>query len=576
MTSIGIDFGTTNSVAALHGPGGAEVISIGDPPAEWEELGGFSRILPSVVSVEESGHLKFGWEAKLSWSPRRFEAVKRLFKEDEVVHAGDQDFLVEEVAASIFRHIRSRVVANGVDFDSAVITVPANSRGLARYRTKVCAGLGEIEPIALLNEPTAAAMAFSLRQLRSDQSILVFDFGGGTLDVTVLEAREGVFFEQGSRGLEKLGGMDFDAAIMREIAEDVPGSEGWTPEDKARVRIEIEKAKIRLSNGTIDETVIVVDGVLPGYRLTLPRFNEITRHLVERSGTAIQAVMADLRMSPSDVDALLLVGGTSKVPAVRQFASELVGREPETGVDPMTAIAEGASIAAAILDGRLDNHDFFVSTEHALGTVTLDVQARGLRFSTVIPRNQKLPARQTEVFHPIFDDQESVMVSVIEGDPDKPVDDPANQILTEFEVPIDPPRPVEEAGFELTYTYDTDGLLHVEVKDMLTGQALTDAVTVSFKGARGGSELVSMAGRVRTMVDGGQVQSDQSTPTTHSDPTTAELLTRARTRVIPFLDDADAQPLLDLCAALENASPDDEGDIQDQLEAELRKYSYLF
>lgn len=576
MTSIGIDFGTTNSVAALYGSNGAEVISIGEPPAEWEELGGYSRLLPSVVNVDDEGRLRFGWDAKLTTSGRRFEAVKRLLKEEEVVNAGDHDFLVEEVAASIFRHIRSRVVGNGIDFGSAVITVPSNSRGLARYRTKVCAGLGEIEPIALLNEPTAAAMAFTLRHLRSDQSILVFDFGGGTLDVTVLEARDGVFFEQASKGIPQLGGMDFDAAIMRAIAEDIPGSEQWTPELKARVRIEIEKAKIRLSAGNIDETVIVVEGAIPGYRLTLPRFNEITRHLVERSGSAIEAVMRDLRMGPGDVDALLLVGGTSKVPSVRQFAAEKVGREPEPGVDPMTAIAEGASIAAAILDGRLDNHDFFVSTEHALGTVALDVQARDLRFATVIPRNQKLPARQTEVFYPIFDGQESVMVQVVEGDPEKALNHPDNQILTEFEVPIDPPRPIDQAGFELTYTYDTDGLLHVEVKDMVTGQALTDAVTVSFRGARGGGELVSMAGKVRSMVDSGRVEeSTTSTPAVH-DPRSADLLTKARTRVIPFLDESDAEPLVELCAALEAADVDHREQLQDQLERELRKYSYLF
>jgi len=535
MTSIGIDFGTTNSVAALYGSNGAEVISIGEPPAEWEELGGYSRLLPSVVNVDDAGVLRFGWDAKLTASGRRFEAVKRLLKEDEVVNAGDHDFLVEEVAASIFRHIRARVVANGIDFDSAVITVPSNSRGLARYRTKVCAGLGEIEPIALLNEPTAAAMAFTLRHLRSDQSILVFDFGGGTLDVTVLEARDGVFFEQASKGIPQLGGMDFDAAIMRAIAEDIPGSEQWTPELKARVRIEIEKAKIRLSAGNIDETVIVVEGAIPGYRLTLPRFNEITRHLVERSGSAIEAVMRDL-----------------------------------------TAIAEGASIAAAILDGRFDNHDFFVSTEHALGTVALDVQARGLRFATVIPRNQKLPARQTEVFYPVFDGQESVMVQVVEGDPDKDLTDPDNQILTEFEVPIDPPRPIDQAGFELTYTYDTDGLLHVEVKDMVTGEALTDAVTVSFRGARGGGELVAMAGRVRSMVDSGTVDESAPAPSTVQDPRSSDLLAQARPRVIPFLDDSDAQPLVELCAALESADAEQRGPLQDQLESELRKYSYLF
>lgn len=490
MTAIGIDFGTTNSVAAYYGSSGVEIIPIGEPPADWAALG-FDKVLPSVVAIDDNRNLSFGWQAKTMDTDRRFEAIKRLFKEEEIAVAGDEEYFVEEIAASIFRHIRSRVVANGIDFESAVITVPANSRGLARYRTKVCAGLGEIQPIALLNEPTAAAMAYTKRQLIDDQTVLVFDLGGGTLDVTVLESKDGIFFEQASKGIPQLGGMDFDSAILRAIAEDYPDSERWSSTDRARLRLEVERAKIELS-GSKDE-VTIVDEAMPGYRLTLPRFNEITRHLVERSGSAVQAVMRDLRMGPNDVDVLLLVGGSSKIPAVRQFVSELVGQEPATGVDPMTAVGEGAAVAAAILDGRLEDNDFFVSTEHALGTVTVNPREARFEFSPVIPRNQKLPARQTETFFPVVDGQESVRVVVIEGDPSEPVEHPDNQILTEFEVPIDPPRPASEAGFELTYLYDTDGLLQISVVDMLTGKRMTDEVTVSFKGAKSGEDLVSMS-----------------------------------------------------------------------------------
>jgi molecular chaperone DnaK (HSP70) len=296
---------------------------------------------------------------------------------------------------------------------------------------------------------------------------------------------------------------------------------------------------------------------------------------VDRSGTAIAKVLADMRMAAGDVDVLLLVGGTSKVPAVQQYVSELVGREPAPGVDPLTAVAEGAAIAAAILTGEETQSEFVVSTEHALGTIVLDTQAVELRFSPIIARNQKLPARQTQTFYPIFDDQESVRVSVIEGDPTEPVVHPANVILTEFEVPIDPPRPVSEAGFDLTYTYDTDGLLHVDVVDAMTGAALTQSVTVAFKGARDPRELVSMAGRVRSALDGAELPDAHATAAT-LDPRSHELITRARSKVVPFVDDGEAKVIQDLVQRLMDANEGERAEAQAELDSELRKYSYLW
>jgi molecular chaperone DnaK (HSP70) len=573
VTAIGIDFGTTNSAAAIYTSGSVEVIPIGTPPADWAARG-FDKILPSVVAIDELRTMRFGWDAKMLNTEVKFDAIKRLFKAEEVVTAGGEEFLVEEVAAALFGHMRARVLASGIDFKSAVITVPANSRGLARYRTKVCAGIGDIEPLALLNEPTAAAMAYSKRQVSAEQQVLVFDFGGGTLDVTLLDTRENMFFEQSSKGVDRLGGIDFDNAIMRDLVEHVPGAETWTSGQKNRVRLEVEKAKIELS--ATDEYTIVVEDLIPsGFRLTRPRFNELTRPLVDRSGTAIAKVLADMRMAAGDVDVLLLVGGTSKVPAVQQYVSELVGREPAPGVDPLTAVAEGAAIAAAILTGEETQSEFVVSTEHALGTIVLDTQAVELRFSPIIARNQKLPARQTQTFYPIFDDQESVRVSVIEGDPTEPVVHPANVILTEFEVPIDPPRPVSEAGFDLTYTYDTDGLLHVDVVDAMTGAALTQSVTVAFKGARDPRELVSMAGRVRSALDGAELPDAHATAAT-LDPRSHELITRARSKVVPFVDDGEAKVIQDLVQRLMDANEGERAEAQAELDSELRKYSYLW
>lgn len=574
MKAIGIDFGTTNSVAAEFTSAGPKVITIDSPPADWASLG-FDKVLPSVAALDEQRNLLFGWEAKRLTTSRKCQAIKRLFQREEIATIGDEEFFVEEVAAAIFRHIRNRVISNGIDFTSAVITVPANSRGLARYRTRVCAGMAGIAPLALLNEPTAAAMAYSRRHMADAQNILVFDFGGGTLDCTILDTREGMFFEQSSKGVQRLGGIDFDNAILSAIADEVPGAERWTPTDRERIRLEVEKAKIRLSNSDTDETVIV-DQALPGYRLTRPRFNELTAHLVERSREPIMRTLGDLHMTPSDIDQLLLVGGTSKLPAVRNFVAELIGKEPATGVDPMTAVAEGAAVAAAILSGDLEDSGFFVSTEHALGTVAVDPVARRLVFAPVIPRNQKLPAKQTETFFPLSDYQESVHVSVIEGDPDAELDSDQNQILTEFDVPLDPPRLMSEAGFDLTFHYDSDGLLQIDAVDSQTGRALTDQVSVSFKGARSGRDLVTMAANAESMADEGVIPEKRSrAEALRTDPRSRDLVTKARTKVIPFLEESDASQMIALVEALENATDDALATAQEELEAALMKYSYL-
>ncbi len=435
--------------------------------------------------------------------------------------------------------------------------------------------MGGIAPLALMNEPTAAAMAYARRHDIDQQSVLVFDFGGGTLDVTVLAVNDGMFFEQGSSGIGRLGGIDLDRAILRHIADESPESQGWSPNDKARLSLEIEKAKIRLS-GESDETVIT-DPALGGgaFRLTRPKFDQLTGHLVERSGEAVRRTLADLNMSPDRVDQVLLVGGTSKVPAVRQFVAELLGKEPATGVDPMTAVGEGAAIAAAILKNELADSDYFLSTEHAMGTIVADPIARELRFSAVIPKNQKLPAKQTETFVPVVDFQESVDVTVLEGDPSLPLNHPDNLVLAQFPVPIDPPRPASEVQIDLTYTYDSDGLLHVDVTDGVTDQVLVERVTLSSQGALGGRALVDMASRVRSAVDGGEVVSETVETTRELPPETVALIGTARSKVIPFVDDDDAQELRRLVEVIELSIAGEVDQRHSELEEALQRFSYL-
>jgi molecular chaperone DnaK (HSP70) len=488
LTAVGIDFGTTNCALAQYGAGTVEVIPLDQAPAEWEMLG-LHRVLPSVVALGPDGAPRFGWRAKQQHHDR-VDAVKRLFSQHELVELGGEEVPVEEVGALLFAHLRRAALAQGVDFSRAVVTVPANSRGLARHRTKMCAGLAGVEVAALINEPTAAAMAFGLGA-SDDQTVLVVDWGGGTLDVTVLGLVDGVFLEHASKGIQHLGGLDFDRRIYEQVTTDAGGDTEWDEFARSRFRLELERAKVALS--TQDEMSVALPG---GGRTTLSReqLDRWVAPLVQRAAEPIQRCLRDLGLSTRSIDHLLVVGGTCMMPIVREFVSDMVGREPALGVAPLTAVAEGAAVAAAILAGEHDS-DFFVSTEHALGTVCVD--AGGKRtFSTLIPRNHKLPARGRDAFVRASEGDLSVRVRVIEGDPDKPLDDEDNVFLKAWDVPLDP---TSDGSFDIAYEYDTNGILHVGVTDRVTG-ALLLADDVSTADSLDRPELERVAQRVAAVL----------------------------------------------------------------------------
>jgi molecular chaperone DnaK len=486
MSAFGIDFGTSNCVVARYAAGAVDVLPLDQPPPLWASAG-LDRLLPSVVAVGSGGDVRFGWEAKLGAAPRA-EAVKRLFAAGEVMQLADRSFPVEEIGALIFGHLR-RLVAPRGELTRAVVTVPANSRGLARYRTRLCARLAGIEAVVLINEPAAAAMAFGLHS-GDDQTVLVVDWGGGTLDVTVLELTDGVFLEHASKGVQRLGGLDFDALIIERLAGEIRGSYGWTEADRAALRLEVERAKIHLSQ--VDEVTVALPG---GDRrlLTREEFENWVAPLVQRAYDPVQRCLFDLGLSPSAVDHLVLVGGTCMMPAVRDFVSTVVGREPAAGVDPLSAVAQGAAVAAAILAGE-HPADFFPATEHALGTVCLDAESKPT-FSTIIPRNHKLPARGVASFTPVRDYERSVEVRVVEGDPGVPLDHEDNLVLGTWTVPLGF-RTAAESSFDIACEYDVDGILHVHVTDRTTGKPLFGD-SVSFLERLGpGLDLADLHARV--------------------------------------------------------------------------------
>ena len=568
MTALGIDFGTTNSVVAVQNSTGVEVLAIDQAPVGWAPYG-FDNVFPSVMARDENSRICFGWEAKLK-SSGRFDAVKRMFATQldfAVDDAGDA-LAVEEVATMLFAELRSRTILNGVAAEQAVITVPANSKGRARHRTKLCAGMAGLEVLALINEPTAAAMSYAQRHPESRQ-LLVFDWGGGTLDVTVLQSHDGVFIEQASSGLPRSGGLDFDSRLEKIVRDSIPGLDQLKPAERHALRLEVELAKIRLS--TADATSIELpDG--KSFRITRSRFEQEIEGLLNESRIPLQRCLNELQIGPGSIDALVLVGGTCRIPAVRKFVEDVLKADSDPDINPMTAIAEGAAIAAGILTGQNTSGDFYLCLEHGLGTFTYDGTSTNPTFSTIIRKGTKLPARSTDVFQPLFPTAISVNIQVVEGDPDSPT--PDFTVLKEWDVELKTPYTEDSSReFDLEYHYDVNGILRVKATDQESGTVILDD-DVSYGIAKDRRQLKEMSDRVKTAVNDGVVSEAASVKL--NNPEAMRLIQQARVKVIPFLDATETGPL----EAAVNELEQSQGENSDKALAELRRllapYSYLF
>ena len=569
MTAFGIDFGTTNSVLGSFDGHSVQVVPIDDPPGEWATLG-FDRLLPSVIATTPSGNWTYGWEAKRS--PTRLDAVKRLLATEDSVSVGGTEILAEEAGAALFGRIRSGAAAAGVDFDQAVVTVPANSRGVARHRTRICAGLAGIETTWLLNEPTAAAMAFANR-VGGDQTVLVVDIGGGTTDVTLLQVVDGMFMEQASSGVVRLGGIDFDRAILRNLESQIDGYEAWTEDRRQELRLNIELAKIRLSSQA--DVALQIPEVGPR-RLSRHEVDRWLTPLFEKVDRPILGVVADAGMSLSEVDHLVLIGGGSKVPALRERIAHLVDREPTGGVDPMTAVAEGAALAAGIISGS-SGSSVHVTTEHSLGLVVADPDV-GTSFSVMIERNSTLPFSHTQTYVPWTDYQEEIELIVVEGDERRPLEDEDNIVLDGWSIRLPETRTKDEAAVEVTYSYDQEGLLRIRVVDRQT-DAEIDFRTIAQVAGRDAPTLVEMHRRVEEMA--AEVEPagfpEPADPEFEIPDAVRTVLDRARTNVMPFVSDSDAATVGELADRLESAvGTQDQEPLKLELEQMLRKCSYLY
>lgn len=568
MTAIGIDFGTTNSVVAVHNGSNAEVISLDDPPIEWAPYG-FDRVFPSVMARDDDQRICFGWAAKQR-NTGRFDAVKRMFATQLDIATDDQgeSLAVEEVATMLFAELKQRTVRAGVEASQAVVTVPANSKGRARHRTKIAAGMAGLEVLALINEPTAAAMAYAQRHPEARQ-LLVFDWGGGTLDVTFLQSVDGIFIEQASSGLPRSGGLDFDNKLLELIREFYPGLASLSPEERQRLRFEVELAKIKLSSQDI-ATIQLPNG--NPFELTRARFERAIEGLIRESLQPVQQCLGELNIGKGGIDALVLVGGTCRIPAVRRAVQEYLKMDADPGINAMTAIGEGAAIAAAIMSGQLSNSDFFVCLEHALGTWTVNADTGNRDFSTVIPRGHKLPAKKAEQFFPIDPEHGSVSIEVVEGDPDSKSPDwtTLKQWEVKLHVPYEPGAPRD---FTLEYAYDVDGILEVVAVDNASGVTLLRD-DVSYGVARDKRELKAMSDRVKAAVGSGTLSGASRVQVT--DPESAKLVEQARVKILPFLDSSETGPIEAAVARLESAaSPGEVDSAKAELKRLVSPYSYL-
>jgi molecular chaperone DnaK (HSP70) len=509
--TFGIDFGTSNSVVAHWNGHTAEVLPVdGDNvPAQWR-ISEFEQLFPSVLSVRDLQRtLCFGWEAKTGTS-EPLDAVKRMLGtrsgaerdghiddlevgaqiEEHHVWIGSEKFHSTVAAASLFSRMKEGVSAQLLDLSDAVVTVPANATGGARYRTRAAAALGGVKVRALLNEPTAAAISY-VYDVPILGRFLVFDWGGGTIDVTVLEYKDGLFEEQTSRGITALGGLEFDNALAKLIQQKIGlTADRLTKAERRRWRRSVELTKIALSSVPMDGALFfdLPIGLAPSIskrevKITAAEYTEAINPLIIRALEPVRRALEDLAIAPGDIDAVLMIGGTSQIPQVRHALGELLGhdRVVDSGLcRPMTAVARGAAIYAASLDGELgDDSDFSLVTSYDLGTAFSAGTQRGFR--AIIHRNATLPAEGSQTFQPDKPGASAVRVPVIEGEVGYSADSDRAFPLAAIEVPLpNRDRDVQRNKIEVKFRYNESGILHFTAVHVATGMLLAEREIDSF------------------------------------------------------------------------------------------------
>jgi molecular chaperone DnaK len=467
---IGIDLGTSNSAAAVV-MGGKPVLI---PAAEGTSIGG--KAFPSVVAFTKDGQLIVGEPARrqaITNPDNTIVAAKRKMGSDYVFKIQGKDYKPQQISAFILQKIKKDAEAFlGEKIDKAVITVPAYFDDNQRQATKDAGTIAGLDVVRIINEPTAASLAFGLDKAGQDMKILVFDFGGGTLDVTIMEMGGGVFEVLSTSGDTQLGGTDMDKILIDYVVNEFRKTTGidLTKDSTAmtRIREASEKAKIELS------TVMETDINLPfisydpsagpknlEIKLTRAKFEELIRPIVEKCRGSIDNALRDAKLAPSDVSKIVLVGGPTRIPLVKKFVGDVIGKSPESGVDPMEAVAVGAAIQAGIIAGDVTSDIVLLDvTPLTLGVETLG----GLR-EPLIERNTTIPTSKTKIFTTAADNQTAVTIHVVQGERPMAAD---NVSLGSFNLTGLPPAPRGIPQIEVKFDIDANGILNVTAKDLGT------------------------------------------------------------------------------------------------------------
>ena len=479
---IGIDLGTSNSAAAVMIGGKPTII----PAAEGTTVGG--KAFPSVVAFKDS-EILIGEPARrqaVTNPTGTIIAAKRKMGSDFVFKVNGKEYKPQQISAYILQKIkRDAEEFIGEKIEKAVITVPAYFNDNQRQATKDAGQIAGLEVVRIINEPTAASLAFGLDKAKQDMKIMVFDFGGGTLDVTIMEMGGGVFEVMSTSGDTQLGGTDMDKVVIDYIADTFKKNTAidLTKDNTAMVRVReaAEKAKIELSSVTeteINLPFISYDQATGPknleIKLTRAKLEELINPIVERCRTSITRALEDAKLSPNDISKIVLVGGPTRIPLVRKFVASVTDKEPESGVDPMEAVALGAGIQAGIIAGEVTSDIVLLDVT----PLTLGVEVLGGLREPLIERNTTIPTSKSKVFTTAADNQTAVTIHIVQGERPMAAD---NVSLGSFNLSGIPPAPRGIPQIEVKFDIDANGILNVTAKDLGTQKEAKITITASTK-----------------------------------------------------------------------------------------------